>query len=1667
MLSSWLNLLAKGRAPRHNTHKSRLTLCVEELESRITPKVTVWTGNVIAIAGGLGANSINAAWSNGGNWSNGKPANGDDVIFPTGLDSAHKPPATTNPFKWDINSLVDYSVTLNNLTINDDNFRIDSNIAETLTITGTITTNIPETVGTLTGVSMIGNWQIGATQFLSVQTTGNSQQLIANNNGVLDITSAITTSPSALGQVGFDKEGLGTMELEGNNNFDGGVNVGQGILMAGGDFNNNTSLGSTANPVQVQNGATLGVNDSANFQKTVNIVGNGVPDAATPAGQGALAAVNDPLLTFEGGGGGATATWNGAVTMQPSASIGSVGFLTINGLLSGAGDLTSVGAGTVRLADNNTFAGNVFIKQGILSITAPNALGPAVGAFTRVFTGAQLSVDVSMTVAPELLFLNGDGYSDANQQPFGALRMQGAAGTAATWTGSVTLESNSSIGENLNNTMTITGQLIGQPNLRKTDQGTLIMPVANTSFSGNTSIENGVLIMEDPQALGPATGSGANPGGAITVKAGTASGGGFIAGTLELLGTFNTMANEFMKALSINGAGFNSLGALYIADGGSPGSTVFFNAPITLTGPTTINIDPKSALKILQGISGGAAAALQKSGTGELDLAVDSTYLGPTTLTGGLTVMETAGGLGAPGNGGATVFTGATLQLLNPMNVVGVPLTLSGFGTSNQGALYVSTPGNYTWNGLIDLQDQNGVATAFINVVTGANLNFPNVLSGNANLEKIGGGELDLTGTLTNTFINSTQIDQGTLGLGKSAGVTALSGAVTVGNGVGLPNSAVLLLLNSGQLPVSEVIAIESNGLFNLNNFSETVSGLTFTGGNVVTGTGLLTLAGNITTNVSTSTATINGNLSLGSATRTFNVAGGANPPDLQINGTISGGPGAGLIKAGTGVMALNGANTYSGPTTVNGGTLRLLAANALPNTALSLIAGTFDVNGQTVTVPEVSAGPSGILTLGGGSFTFGTDNSNQLFSGTISGTNASNLIKVGSGTETFNGVGTGFQGTLSVNGGTAVVNSGSFGNASVIVNNTGTLTGTGMVGNVNVTAGGTLRPGSNPGTLTTGQVTITGASTYIEDLDGAGGGQYGILHATGNVSLGNGISTLQVNLGYSPNLGDSYTILTTTGNLTGTFANLPNLGTFAESGRVFRVTYTGTSVVLTAFARQGNISLTSNLNPSTPGQNVVFTVTVSPIIAGDPIPTGSVTLFDGANQIGGPTPLNGAGKATFTVPFSTIGLHTITAIYTSTNSYQTPTATLSPPQDVQTSSVTTLQSLNAPSVIAGNPLGFIARVAGIPGGPIPTGTITFENATTGQILAIVGLDAAGGASLNLSSLPVGTSTLIAVYSGDSDYLASSGTVKQTITPLERIAVGSGEGAPSLISVYDTSGNLLTTIDPFNGYQGGIKVAVGDVTGDGVADIIVGAGPGAPGGHIKIYDGQTFQEISSFFAFPGFTGGVSVAAGNVAGGGVADIIIGTTNNNDHVEVRTLTGGEVMSFFAFGPNNPVGVTVGAGDVEADGRSDVIVGSATGMGQVEVFQALTGTMIQSYTPFAGYTGGIFVAAGDVNGDGHADVIVGSATGDSHVAVFDGVSEAEILSFIAYPGAGVGVHVGAVDLFGNGVDDILTGPAGTAPHVKAYNGAGALDLSFISEIPGQPTSQFGIYVAGGTGK
>jgi hypothetical protein len=127
-----------------------------------------------------------------------------------------------------------------------------------------------------------------------------------------------------------------------------------------------------------------------------------------------------------------------------------------------------------------------------------------------------------------------------------------------------------------------------------------------------------------------------------------------------------------------------------------------------------------------------------------------------------------------------------------------------------------------------------------------------------------------------------------------------------------------------------------------------------------------------------------------------------------------------------------------------------------------------------------------------------------------------------------------------------------------------------------------------------------------------------------------------------------------------------------------------------------------------------------------------------------------------------------------------------------------------------------------------------------------------------------------------------------------------------------TGAEILGFLAYAPGFLGGIFVAAGDVTGDGRADIVTGAGPGG-GPHVRVFDGVTGAEILGFFAYaPGFLGGVRVAAGDVDGDGRADVVTGAgPGGGPHVRVFDgVTGAEVRSFFAYDPGFLGGVFVGA-------------------------------------------------------------------------------------------------------------------------------------------------------------
>src|SRR5205807_197261 len=116
-------------------------------------------------------------------------------------------------------------------------------------------------------------------------------------------------------------------------------------------------------------------------------------------------------------------------------------------------------------------------------------------------------------------------------------------------------------------------------------------------------------------------------------------------------------------------------------------------------------------------------------------------------------------------------------------------------------------------------------------------------------------------------------------------------------------------------------------------------------------------------------------------------------------------------------------------------------------------------------------------------------------------------------------------------------------------------------------------------------------------------------------------------------------------------------------------------------------------------------------------------------------------------------------------------------------------------------------------------------------------------------------------------------------------------------------------------FMGGVRVATGDVNGDGVDDIITAPGP-TGGPHIKVFDGATGNLLSEFLAYDAnFSGGVYVSAADLTGDGKAEIITGAgQGGGPHVKVfDALSGTLLQSFMACDMNFRGGVRVAGGDV----------------------------------------------------------------------------------------------------------------------------------------------------------
>jgi hypothetical protein len=304
-------------------------------------------------------------------------------------------------------------------------------------------------------------------------------------------------------------------------------------------------------------------------------------------------------------------------------------------------------------------------------------------------------------------------------------------------------------------------------------------------------------------------------------------------------------------------------------------------------------------------------------------------------------------------------------------------------------------------------------------------------------------------------------------------------------------------------------------------------------------------------------------------------------------------------------------------------------------------------------------------------------------------------------------------------------------------------------------------------------------------------------------------------------------------------------------------------------------------------------------------------------------------------------------------------------------------------------------------------------------------------------------------------------------------------------------------LDDSVSYLGGIRVATGDLTGDGVAEIVTVPGRGYKP-LVRIWD-QSGNLLKEFLAFGStFVGGVDIAVGDVTGDGFNDIAAAQNYNGNQITVfkNTLvnpapvpTFSTLGSFYPFGSSYKGGATVELAEM-GDGvtinnvkqldsttfsqqRAELIAGSETGMAPtIKIFSyfgsATTPSLVRTMYPFnSTFRGGMSLDTARINGDAIPDIIVGAGNGGaSQVQILDGITGAIIGGFTAFtpdinsPSYNAPVDVAAQDQTGDGIADVIFVVQGSDGDVREVRSFDAHSGALLAAVPETSSDFCGAY-------
>ncbi len=908
---------------------------------------------------------------------------------------------------------------------------------ETLTLSGS---------NTYTGGTIISGGTLVATNVEALGTGDVTDNATLELNTGGDFDNAIGGTGSVV------KSGDKTLTLSGANSYTGGTTISGGTLVA----SNVEALGSG----DVTDNATLELNTGGDFANNIG-------------GTGSVVKSGDKTLTLSGTNSytGGTTISGGTLVANNVEALGT-GDVTNNATLelntggdfdnaiSGSGQVVKSGDKTLTLSGANSYSGATTISGGTLIATHVNALGTG-----AIDNRASLLLDASGQFTVTDLTTESGGNTEI-----------GAGSTLQATT--LTQKSDSTLTINLNgNTVDPVIHAASQVSLAGTLDITGVGDVLDSDPASTDDLDTFTLIASDKTIAGDfekltVAGMDADLADFITVD-------GRIDDTgkqYELTTALTWYADRDDAVTDAHGT-FN----LTNADGSFAVNTVLENVDATL--------DPASA-------TGWDGTSLIKQGAGTLILNAENTYTGGTTISGGTLVATNVDALGS-----GDVTDDATLEL----NTGGTfDNAIGGSGTvvkSGADTLTLSGSNSYTGGTTISggtLVASNVEALGTGDVTNNATLelntggDFINNIGGTGRVEKSGDDTLTLSGS--NTYTGGTLINGGTL---VASNVEAL--------GTGDVTDNATLALNTG------------------GTFDNAISG---SGQVVKSGDETLTLSG---TNSYTGGTTISGGTLVATNVEALGSGDVTDDATLELNtgGTFDNAiSGSGqVVKSGDKMLTLSGANSYSGGTLISDGTLVASNVEALGtgdvtnNATLALNTGGDFTNNISGSGQVVKSGDDTLTLSGANSYTGGTTisggtlvatnvdalgtgdvtnsstlelNTGGTFDNAISG--SGQVVKSGDETLTLSGSNTYTGGTL-ISGGTLVAtNVDALGTGDVTDNATLELNTGGTFDNVISGSGQVVKSGDDTLTLSgansyTGGTLISGGTLVATSVEALGSG--------------------------------------------------------------------------------------------------------------------------------------------------------------------------------------------------------------------------------------------------------------------------------------------------------------------------------------------------------------------------------------------------------------------------------------------------------------------------------------------------------------------------------------------------------------------------------------------------